>query len=252
MNLIWGANVSGLERCLSLSAMDIYVGKQIEEKYFFGWLKFFSWDQRPLHVHNLVMDLWQGNTESHFMLQISCGFKYCNSNIKIEWTYPSFWVYYRLIPTGNLRDSMCYLLNHFQRQWLHPNSLIGYSELLDMVPLSLPFLLFRRITLDYTKYAPLFIMAVLFLRLPILSGILCFSFLLSSFSHIACLLPQAQCKSCFFSKTSINLFWASIVLHRPHTESLVFYNPQWMLKLMFVSLYSFGSILMAFILYLTT
>lgn len=147
---------------------------------------------------------------------------------------------------------MCYLLNHFQRQWLHPNSLIGYSELLDMVPLSLSFLLFRRITLDYTKYAPLFIMAVLFLRISILSGILCFSFLLSSFSHIACLLSQAQCKSYFFCKTPINQFLASIALHRPHTESLMFYNLQWMLKLMFIYLYSFGSVLMAFILYLTT
>lgn len=206
--------------------MDIYIGKQIEEKYSFRWLKFFSWDQRPLHVYNLVMDLWQGNTESHLMLQISCDFKHCNSNIKIEWICPSFWVHYRLIPTGNLRDCMCYWLNHFQRQWLHPNSLIGYSELLDIVPLSLSSLLFRRITLDYTKYALLFIMAVPFLRLFILSRILCFSFLPSSFSHIACLSSQAQCKSCFFSKTSINLFWAIIALHRPHTEFLMFYNLQ--------------------------
>lgn len=181
-------------------------------------------------------------------------FKHCNSNIKIEWIYPSFWVYYRLIPTGNLRDYKCYWLNHFQRQWLHPNSLIGHSELLDMVPLSLSSLLFKRITLDYTKYALLFIMAVLFLRLFILSRILCFSFLPSSFSRMACLSSQAQCKSCFFSKTSTNLFWAIVTLHRPHTEFHMFcylqsiiYNLQ---TYMFISLHSFWRVLLAFILYL--
>lgn len=131
-----------------------------------------------------------------------------------------------------------------------------------MVPLSRPFLLFRRITLDYTKYALLFITTVLFLRLffqecPI-------SLLPTPFSvHIS--LPTPICvhtwSTCYPSpNTKAN---SSLKLPLTSSETSLrftcltqnssystFYNQQ-MVRLTLHSLYLIGIGLMAYNMHLT-